>query len=162
MTHKLPPSVSKMVSSWIIRSASIKCFFSFIFSNLFRRIEFHDFLWIWKIFLLWLLKFFSRVNMNFLQHISMFKVGIRRNFSLQFCFILFYYIFISLFSTICCMWCLWILSKIPTLESCSTHGFSAYTNYAHYNQVSRRDSEQASLSSGRADSDTMSISSMSV
>lgn len=40
-------------------------------------------------------------------------------------------------------------------------GFSVYTKYASYNPVSRRDSEQASLSSGRTDSDTMSLSSIS-
>lgn len=44
---------------------------------------------------------------------------------------------------------------------CSAHGYSVYNNYAPYNPVSRRDSELASLSSGRTDSDTMSISSMS-
>lgn len=41
------------------------------------------------------------------------------------------------------------------------HGYSVYTNYASYNPVSRRDSELASLSSGRTDSDTMSLSSIS-
>ncbi|XP_050068825.1 axin isoform X1 [Anopheles maculipalpis] len=40
-------------------------------------------------------------------------------------------------------------------------GYSVYTNYASYNPVSRRDSELASLSSGRTDSDTMSLSSIS-
>lgn len=40
-------------------------------------------------------------------------------------------------------------------------GFSVYTKYSSYNPVSRRDSEQASLSSGRTDSDTMSLSSIS-
>ena len=43
----------------------------------------------------------------------------------------------------------------------SAHGYSVYNAYAPYNPVSRRDSELASLSSGRTDSDTMSISSMS-
>ncbi|XP_058061545.1 axin isoform X1 [Anopheles bellator] len=44
-----------------------------------------------------------------------------------------------------------------------TRGTSAYvyTAYAPYNPVSRRDSELASLSSGRADSDAMSLSSIS-
>nr|XP_029736142.1 axin-like isoform X1 [Aedes albopictus]XP_029736143.1 axin-like isoform X1 [Aedes albopictus]XP_029736144.1 axin-like isoform X1 [Aedes albopictus]XP_029736145.1 axin-like isoform X1 [Aedes albopictus]XP_029736146.1 axin-like isoform X1 [Aedes albopictus] len=37
------------------------------------------------------------------------------------------------------------------------HGFSVYTNYASYNPVSRRDSELASLSSGRTDSDKVSL-----
>uniref|UniRef100_A0A182N686 Uncharacterized protein n=1 Tax=Anopheles dirus TaxID=7168 RepID=A0A182N686_9DIPT len=40
-------------------------------------------------------------------------------------------------------------------------GYSVYTAYASYNPVSRRDSELASLSSGRTDSDTMSLSSIS-
>uniref|UniRef100_A0A2M4AJ58 Putative regulator of g protein n=1 Tax=Anopheles triannulatus TaxID=58253 RepID=A0A2M4AJ58_9DIPT len=40
-------------------------------------------------------------------------------------------------------------------------GYSVYTAYAPYNPVSRRDSELASLSSGRTDSDTMSLSSIS-
>ncbi|XP_053679618.1 axin isoform X2 [Anopheles nili] len=40
-------------------------------------------------------------------------------------------------------------------------GYSVYTAYASYNPVSRRDSEMASLSSGRTDSDTMSLSSIS-
>lgn len=43
----------------------------------------------------------------------------------------------------------------------STHSAYNINNYAPYNPVSRRDSELASLSSGRTDSDTMSISSMS-
>lgn len=47
------------------------------------------------------------------------------------------------------------------MRSPGTHGYSVYNNYAPYNPVSRRDSELASLSSGRTDSDTMSISSMS-
>ncbi|XP_058129243.1 axin [Anopheles coustani] len=42
-----------------------------------------------------------------------------------------------------------------------TRGYSVYTAYAPYNPVSRRDSELASLSSGRTDSDTMSLSSIS-
>uniref|UniRef100_A0A182J0N8 Uncharacterized protein n=1 Tax=Anopheles atroparvus TaxID=41427 RepID=A0A182J0N8_ANOAO len=42
-----------------------------------------------------------------------------------------------------------------------TRGYSVYTAYAPYNPVSRRDSELASLSSGRTDSDTMSHSSIS-
>lgn len=50
-------------------------------------------------------------------------------------------------------------TKITT--SSSAHGYSVYNAYASYNPVSRRDSELASLSSGRTDSDTMSISSMS-
>lgn len=37
------------------------------------------------------------------------------------------------------------------------HGFSVYTNYSSYNPVSRRDSELASLSSGRTDSDKVSL-----
>ncbi|XP_021709960.1 axin isoform X1 [Aedes aegypti] len=37
------------------------------------------------------------------------------------------------------------------------HGFSVYTKYASYNPVSRRDSELASLSSGRTDSDKVSL-----
>lgn len=40
----------------------------------------------------------------------------------------------------------------------SAHGYSAY-NAISYNPVSRRDSEMASMSSGRTDSDTMSIAS---
>ncbi|CAG9806135.1 unnamed protein product [Chironomus riparius] len=47
------------------------------------------------------------------------------------------------------------------MRSPGVHGYSVYNNYAPYNPVSRRDSELASLSSGRTDSDTMSISSMS-
>lgn len=54
-----------------------------------------------------------------------------------------------------------LTTKKCTMVLCSVHGYSVYNNYAPYNPVSRRDSELASLSSGRTDSDTMSISSMS-
>lgn len=37
-----------------------------------------------------------------------------------------------------------------------TPGYSVYNAYSSYNPVSRRDSELASLSSGRTDSDTKS------
>jgi hypothetical protein len=50
---------------------------------------------------------------------------------------------------------------IDRTSNYSAHGYSVYNAYASYNPVSRRDSELASLSSGRTDSDTMSISSMS-
>lgn len=49
-----------------------------------------------------------------------------------------------------------------THQKISAPGYNtAYNAYNSYNPVSRRDSELASLSSGRTDSDTMSISSMS-
>ncbi|KAG5681122.1 hypothetical protein PVAND_010582 [Polypedilum vanderplanki] len=52
-----------------------------------------------------------------------------------------------------------ITNRVPISGSKCDH--KVYNNYAPYNPVSRRDSELASLSSGRTDSDTMSISSMS-
>lgn len=53
-------------------------------------------------------------------------------------------------------------TKSHTSKKISAPGYNtAYNAYNSYNPVSRRDSELASLSSGRTDSDTMSISSMS-
>ena len=55
-----------------------------------------------------------------------------------------------------------ISKKIHKIKNaCRSTGFSVYTAYASYNPVSRRDSELASLSSGRTESDTMSMSSIS-
>lgn len=72
----------------------------------------------------------------------------------------FSFTFYFLSTRICCMRIFATLHH-SNKKITSAHGYSVYNAYASYNPVSRRDSELASLSSGRTDSDTMSISSMS-